>query len=67
MKFKIIKTAKKTNLTIHTIQYYYRESLLPFIQHTDSAIRYFSNNNLDYLEIINCLNIILSIFFELIK
>lgn len=55
MKLTISEAAKKVNLTAHTIRYYDKEGLLPFVDRTDSGIRYFTEKNLESLEIINCL------------
>ncbi len=55
MKLTISEAAEKVNLTAHTIRYYDKEGLLPFVERTDSGIRYFTENDLEGLEIINCL------------
>lgn len=55
MKLTISEAAAKTNLTTHTIRYYDKEGLLPFVERTESGIRYFTDNDLEGLEIINCL------------
>lgn len=55
MELTISEAAKKTNLTAHTIRYYDKEGLLPFVERTNSGIRYFKENDIESLEIINCL------------
>lgn len=55
MKFTISEAAKKMNITTHTIRYYDKEGLLPFVERTKSGIRYFSENDLEGLALINCL------------
>lgn len=55
MKYTISEAAKKTNLTAHTIRYYDKEGLLPFVERTESGIRYFTENDLEGLGVINCL------------
>lgn len=55
MKLTISEAAEKTNLTAHTIRYYDKEGLLPFIERTDSGIRYFTEDDIEGLEVINCL------------
>jgi DNA-binding transcriptional MerR regulator len=55
MKYTISEAAKKSNLTAHTIRYYDKEGLLPFMERTESGIRYFTENDLEGLGIINCL------------
>lgn len=55
MKFTISEAAKTMNITTHTIRYYDKEGLLPFVERTKSGIRYFSENDLEGLTLINCL------------
>lgn len=55
MKFTISEAAERVNLTAHTIRYYDKEGLLPFVERTESGIRYFTDHDLEGLEIINCL------------
>jgi len=55
MKLSISEAAEKMNLTAHTIRYYDKEGLLPFVERTESGIRYFTENDLEGLAIINCL------------
>ena len=55
MKLTISEAAEKMNLTAHTIRYYDKEGLLPFVKRTESGIRYFTDNDLEGIEIINCL------------
>lgn len=54
-EYTIGEAAKKVNLTSHTIRYYDKEGLLPFVQRTDSGIRVFTENDIEWLEIVNCL------------
>lgn len=55
MKLTISEVAEKMNLTAHTIRYYDKEGLLPFVERTESGIRYFGKNDLEGLALINCL------------
>lgn len=55
MKYTISEAAKKSNLTAHTIRYYDKEGLLPFVERTESGIRYFTENDMEGLAVINCL------------
>ncbi|GIN74567.1 MerR family transcriptional regulator [Bacillus sp. J14TS2] len=43
------------NLTIHTLRYYDREGLIPFVERTASGTRVFKDSDLDLLKIIQCL------------
>ncbi|WP_212976103.1 MerR family transcriptional regulator [Bacillus sp. J14TS2] len=51
----ISDVAKKLNLTIHTLRYYDREGLIPFVERTASGTRVFKDSDLDLLKIIQCL------------
>ena len=43
MRYSIGQVAKKTGLTAHTLRYYEKEGLLPFVQKTGSGLRVFSD------------------------
>jgi DNA-binding transcriptional MerR regulator len=55
MKYTISQVAEKFNLTAHTIRYYDKEGLLPFIERDQAGIRQFSDNDFDWLKLICCL------------
>lgn len=53
--YTIGQVAKKYNLSIHTLRYYEKEGLLPFVKRTSSGIRQFDDNAIDGIRIIECL------------
>lgn len=53
--YTIKQIAEKTNLTEHTIRYYDREGLIPLLTRTESGIRQFSENDLEWINLICCL------------
>jgi len=55
MAYTIGQAAKKTGLTISTIRYYDKEGLLPFVKRTESGIRQFDENDIEWLLLICCL------------
>lgn len=55
MGYSIGQVAKKTGLTAHTLRYYQKEGLLPFLQKSSSGLRVFSETDLGWLELIECL------------
>lgn len=55
MSLSIVETAKKFGVTAHTLRYYEKEGLLPFVERTPSGIRTFSESDLEGLKIIMCL------------
>jgi len=55
MGFSIAEVAEKTHLTAHTLRYYEKEGLLPFVDRSDSGNRDFKDKDLEWLELICCL------------
>lgn len=55
MRYTIGKISQKTGLTTHTLRYYEKEGLLPFVQKNSAGIRVFSENDLGWLSMIECL------------
>lgn len=55
MGYSIGQVAKKTGLTAHTLRYYEKEGLLPFVRKTGSGLRVFSDNDIGWLDMIECL------------
>ena len=55
MGYSIGQVAKKTGLTAHTLRYYEKEGLLPFVQKSGSGLRVFSDSDLGWLAMIECL------------
>ncbi len=55
MGYSIAEVAEKTHLTAHTLRYYEKEGLLPFVDRSNSGNRDFKDKDLDWLELICCL------------
>ncbi len=55
MNYSIGQAAKKSGLTAHTLRYYEKEGLLPFVKKTSSGLRVFSETDLGWLSMIECL------------
>ncbi|MBK5245114.1 MAG: MerR family transcriptional regulator [Eubacteriaceae bacterium] len=55
MTYTIAQAAAKANLTAHTLRYYDKEGLLPFIERTSSGNRIFKDADFESLSLINCL------------
>ncbi|MBD5398072.1 MerR family transcriptional regulator [bacterium] len=55
MTYTIGQVAKKTGLTTHTLRFYDKEGLLPNVKKNLSGIRYFSDNDLNWIVILECL------------
>jgi DNA-binding transcriptional MerR regulator len=55
MPYTINEVAAKFGLSAHTLRYYDKEGLLPFISRNSSGNRSFSDNDLDWVALICCL------------
>lgn len=55
MKYSINEIARMFGLTAHTLRYYDKEGLLPFIGRDSSGNRIFTEKDLDWLAMICCL------------
>lgn len=53
--YSISEVAKELNLTPHTLRYYDKEGLMPFVERTSSGIRVFKESDLGALKVIECL------------
>lgn len=55
MGYSIAEVAEKTHLSPHTLRYYEKEGLLPFVDRSESGNRDFKEKDLELLELICCL------------
>lgn len=55
MPYTIAQVSEMTHLSKHTIRYYDKEGLLPFVERTEGGIRRFSEGDLEWLRLICCL------------
>lgn len=55
MGYTIGEAAKISGLTPHTLRYYDKAGLLPFLERTESGLRNFRDGDIAWLSIINCL------------
>ncbi len=55
MSYSISETAKKFGITASTIRFYEKEGLLPNIKRDKNGIRFFDDDDLQSLRIIECL------------
>ena len=55
MDYTIKQVSEKTNLKPHVLRYYEREGLLPFVNRSDSGIRRYTEEDLEWLSLICCL------------
>jgi len=55
MVYTIKQAAEKVNLTVHTLRYYDKEGLIPFVSRDKAGNRVFTESDLDWLGLICCL------------
>lgn len=55
MSYTIKQVSEKTHLKAHVLRYYEREGLLPFVKRSESGIRHYSEDDLEWLGLICCL------------
>ena len=55
MTYTMKQVSEKTHLTPHTLRFYEKEGLLPFVGRTSSGIRRYSDSDLEWLSVICCL------------
>lgn len=53
--YSISEVAEHFNMTPHTLRYYDKEGLMPFIERTSSGKRLFKESDMDALKVIECL------------
>lgn len=53
--YTIKQAAERTGLSAHTLRYYDKEGLLPFVERKSSGTRVFTENDFDWLSLITCL------------
>lgn len=55
MIYTVGEMAKKLNVAASTLRYYDKEGLLPFLERSGGGIRMFKDDDLSWLQIIECL------------
>ncbi|WP_156314053.1 MerR family transcriptional regulator [Companilactobacillus kimchii] len=55
MAYSIGQVAEKTGLSSYTLRYYDKEGLMPFVHRDDNGRREFTENDMDFVDLISCL------------
>jgi DNA-binding transcriptional MerR regulator len=55
MGYTVAEVAKMYGVSAHTLRYYDKEGLFPFLERTESGMRSFEENDFEWLDIIVCL------------
>ncbi|MFZ5644782.1 MAG: MerR family transcriptional regulator [Bacillota bacterium] len=55
MYYRVSEISKKFNISPHTLRFYDKEGLLPFVERNERGIRMFKDDDFEWLFIIECL------------
>ena len=55
MRWTIAQASKRTGIGVHTLRYYDKEGLLPFVERTSAGIRSFKESDFGWLKTITCM------------
>lgn len=55
MQYTIGQIAKKTNLSIHTLRYYEKEGIVPFVKRNDNGLRAYEDEHIEWFKFLCCL------------
>lgn len=55
MTYSIAEVAKIFGVTTHTLRYYDKEGLMPYVERSPAGIRQFKESDFRWLKLINCL------------
>lgn len=54
-EYTIGQIAKETNLSIHTLRYYEKEGIVPFVRRNDSGLRVYTDEHIEWFKFLCCL------------
>ncbi|AZB41311.1 MerR family transcriptional regulator [Bacillus sp. FJAT-42376] len=57
MGLTIKEASEKTGMSTHTIRFYEKEGLLPFLKRDQAGYRIFTDHDLEWLDFISCLRV----------
>lgn len=55
MAYKIKEVQDLTGVSAHTLRYWAKEGLFPFVEKNHCGVKYFSNSDLEWVKLISCL------------
>ena len=55
MEYTIGDIAKKMDISTDTLRYYEKEGLVPFVKRRENGRRYYTDDDLGYFEVIDCM------------
>lgn len=55
MSYSIKEVSQKLNISAYALRYYEREGLLPFVKRDNNGRRIYTNDDLGWIQIVNCM------------
>lgn len=55
LQYTIGQIAKETNLSIHTLRYYEKEGIVPFVKRNQSGTRIYKDEHIEWFKFLCCL------------
>ena len=55
MSYSIKEVSQKLNISAYALRYYEREGLLPFVKRDDNGRRIYTNDDLGWIQLVNCM------------
>lgn len=55
MSYSIKEVSQKLNISAYALRYYEREGLLPFVKRDDNGRRIYTNDDLGWVQLVNCM------------
>ncbi len=56
--YTIKEVAEKTNVSEHTLRFWAKSGFFPFIKRSETNVRLFDNNDLEWVKIVKCLRVV---------
>ena len=56
--YTVKEVAKKMNLSEHTIRFWAKSGFFPFIKRSETNVRLFDDNDLEWVRIVKCLRVV---------
>lgn len=55
MSLSIGQLSTRTNLSIHTLRFYEKEGIVPFVKRTESGLRLYEEDHVDWIKFLSCM------------
>lgn len=58
MAYTIIEVEKLTGISSHTLRFWAKKGLFPFVQKDSNQVKYFANSDVEWAKLIECMRIV---------